>query len=136
MFNGVGTALITPFKDNGEIDYVKYEALLEYQIKNGVDALIVLGTTGESPTISLEERTKLTKIAVEKVDKKIAEKTNNAGIQISRFVSAFVLVTILLPIAVAALDVLNIDAITGGFNFQNAWTGGFLAAKAMTSSAV
>jgi len=71
MFNGVGTALITPFKDNGEIDYVKYEALLEYQIKNGIDALIVLGTTGESPTISLEERTKLTKIAVEKADNKI-----------------------------------------------------------------
>ncbi|MGM0639881.1 MAG: 4-hydroxy-tetrahydrodipicolinate synthase [Thermotogota bacterium] len=71
MFNGVGTALITPFKENGEIDYVKYEALLEYQINNGIDALIVLGTTGESPTISLEERTDLTKIAVEKANKKI-----------------------------------------------------------------
>lgn len=71
MFNGVGTALITPFKESGEIDYLKYEALLEYQIKNGIDALIVLGTTGESPTISLEERSELTKIAVDKADNKI-----------------------------------------------------------------
>ncbi|SDC60284.1 4-hydroxy-tetrahydrodipicolinate synthase [Geotoga petraea] len=64
MFRGVGTALITPFKDNGEIDYKKYEALLEFQIQNEIDALIVLGTTGESPTISIEERRELTKIAV------------------------------------------------------------------------
>lgn len=66
MFRGVGTALITPFKDNGEIDYKKYEALLEFQIQNEIDALIVLGTTGESPTISIEERRELTKIAVKK----------------------------------------------------------------------
>ena len=71
MFKGVGTALITPFKDNGEIDYVKYEALLEYQIKNEINALIVLGTTGESPTITLEERSQLTKIAVKKSNGKI-----------------------------------------------------------------
>jgi 4-hydroxy-tetrahydrodipicolinate synthase len=71
MFKGVGTALITPFKDNGEIDYEKYEALLEFQIQNDIDALIVLGTTGESPTITLEERRKLTKIAVKKSEGKI-----------------------------------------------------------------
>jgi 4-hydroxy-tetrahydrodipicolinate synthase len=66
MFKGVGTALITPFKDDGGIDYEKYEALLEFQIQNDIDALIVLGTTGESPTITIEERRKLTKLAVKK----------------------------------------------------------------------
>ncbi|KXS49670.1 MAG: dihydrodipicolinate synthase [Halanaerobium sp. 4-GBenrich] len=71
MFKGVGTALITPFKDNGEVDYDLFEKLLEYQLENDVDALVVLGTTGESPTVHLEERKKLTKIAVAKADGKV-----------------------------------------------------------------
>lgn len=71
MFKGVGTALITPFKDDGGIDYEKYEALLEFQIQSGIDALIVLGTTGESPTITLEERRKITKLAVKKAGSNI-----------------------------------------------------------------
>lgn len=71
MFKGVGTALITPFKDNGEIDYQMFENILEQQLKNEVDALIVLGTTGESPTIELNEREELTKMAVEKAAGKI-----------------------------------------------------------------
>lgn len=66
MFNGVGTALITPFKDNGEVDYKLFEKILEDQLEHGIDALIVLGTTGESPTVHLEERKELTKIAVAK----------------------------------------------------------------------
>lgn len=71
MFKGVGTALITPFKDNGEIDYQIFENLLEQQLENEIDALIVLGTTGESPTIELQEREKLTKMAVQKAAGKI-----------------------------------------------------------------
>jgi 4-hydroxy-tetrahydrodipicolinate synthase len=71
MFKGVGTALITPFKDNGEVDYDLFEKLLDYQLENNIDALVVLGTTGESPTIYLEERQKLTKMAVAKADGKI-----------------------------------------------------------------
>lgn len=68
MFKGVGTALITPFKDNGEVDYELFEKILEHQLKNGIDALVVLGTTGESPTVHLEEREELTKMAVAKAD--------------------------------------------------------------------
>lgn len=68
MFKGVGTALITPFKDNGEVDYDLFEKLLDYQLENEVDALVVLGTTGESPTVHLGEREKLTKMAVAKAD--------------------------------------------------------------------
>ncbi|RAK05256.1 4-hydroxy-tetrahydrodipicolinate synthase [Halanaerobium saccharolyticum] len=68
MFKGVGTALITPFKDNGEVDYDLFKKILDHQLENNVDALVVLGTTGESPTVHLEERKELTKIAVAKAD--------------------------------------------------------------------
>lgn len=71
MFKGVGTALITPFKDDGSIDYQLFEKILDYQIENDVDALVVLGTTGESPTIHLKEREKLTKMAVAKAEDKM-----------------------------------------------------------------
>lgn len=68
MFKGVGTALITPFKGNGEVDYDLFEKILDHQLENNIDALVVLGTTGESPTVHLEERKELTKIAVAKAD--------------------------------------------------------------------
>ena len=47
MFRGTGTALITPFRD-GAIDFEALTGLLNFQVENGVDALIVLGTTGEA----------------------------------------------------------------------------------------
>ena len=68
MFKGLGTALITPFKENGEVDYKLFEKVLDHQLENNVDALVVLGTTGESPTVHLEEREKLTKMAVARAD--------------------------------------------------------------------
>ncbi len=54
IFKGAGTALVTPFDDNG-IDFAAFETLIEYQIKGGIDALIVCGTTGESSTMTKEE---------------------------------------------------------------------------------
>lgn len=59
MFNGTGTALITPFNEDLSIDYRSLKLLIEHQIKNGVDAIVILGTTGESPVIDDEERIKL-----------------------------------------------------------------------------
>ncbi|MCD6551033.1 4-hydroxy-tetrahydrodipicolinate synthase [Thermotoga sp.] len=58
MFRGVGTAIVTPFK-NGELDLDAYERLVNYQIEGGVSALIVLGTTGEAPTVNDNERERL-----------------------------------------------------------------------------
>ncbi len=58
MFRGVGTAIVTPFKD-GKIDFKSYDRLLKFQIDNGVSAIFVLGTTGESPTVELDESAKL-----------------------------------------------------------------------------
>jgi len=70
MFRGVGTAIVTPFK-NGEIDFKAYEKLLNFQLENGVDSLIVLGTTGEAPTVEDGEREKLISKSLEIVNNKI-----------------------------------------------------------------
>jgi 4-hydroxy-tetrahydrodipicolinate synthase len=55
IFKGAGTALVTPFNDKG-IDFAAFETLIEYQIENGIDALVVCGTTGEASTMSKEEQ--------------------------------------------------------------------------------
>jgi 4-hydroxy-tetrahydrodipicolinate synthase len=71
MFNGVGTALITPFKEDQSVDFGSLKKILEHQLKNNIDALIVLGTTGESPVIDYEERRKLISAVVEEAKGKI-----------------------------------------------------------------
>ncbi len=58
MFEGLGTAIITPFK-NGELDLESYKKLLDYQISNGVQNIIVCGTTGEAATLSNEEQSSI-----------------------------------------------------------------------------
>lgn len=64
MFNGTGTALITPFNEDLTIDYKSLKILIEDQIKNGIDAIVILGTTGETPVVDEEERKKLVEEAV------------------------------------------------------------------------
>jgi len=64
-FRGVTTALITPFLENGDVDYEGYRANLQHQVKNGINGLLALGTTGETPTLSREEQDKIIKITVE-----------------------------------------------------------------------
>lgn len=64
MFKGVGTALITPFDMEQNIDYGSLKNIIKHQIDGGVDALILLGTTGESPVIDDEERKKLIEFTV------------------------------------------------------------------------
>jgi 4-hydroxy-tetrahydrodipicolinate synthase len=59
MLIGTGTALITPFNEDLSVDYKSLRILIEDQIKNGVSAVIILGTTGESPVIDEEERKKI-----------------------------------------------------------------------------
>ena len=60
-FRGCGTALITPFK-NGAVDYDAYAALVDRQVAGGVDFLVPLGTTGETPCLSDEEKVKILQI--------------------------------------------------------------------------
>lgn len=71
VFTGAGVAIVTPFKDNGEVDYKKFAEMVEYQIENGTDAIIVCGTTGESSTLTHEEHLDVIRYCVEKVNGRI-----------------------------------------------------------------
>jgi len=65
-FQGAYTALVTPMKDSGEVDYDGFSRLMDFQIEEGIDGLLPLGTTGETPTLDEDEEEKLIKIAVAK----------------------------------------------------------------------
>lgn len=70
-FGRVATAMVTPFDKNGHIDFSKTAKLVNYLIENGTDCLVVAGTTGESPTLSKEEKLALFEHVVKVVDKRI-----------------------------------------------------------------
>ena len=70
IFKGVGTAIVTPFTDD-DVNYDEFGRLLENQINAGVSAVIVCGTTGESATMSEEEKKKLIKYAIDKTANRI-----------------------------------------------------------------
>ena len=55
IFTGSGVALVTPFREDGSVNYDKLEELVNYHCDNGTDSIIICGTTGESPTLSEEE---------------------------------------------------------------------------------
>src|SRR5258707_4984035 len=69
MFRGTFTALVTPFRDGG-IDVSALEDLIEKQIDAGITGIVVIGTTGESPTLSHEEREQVIPVAVAKASKR------------------------------------------------------------------
>jgi len=70
-FRGVFTALITPMKNSGEVDYEGFRRIIEFQIGEGIDGIVPLGTTGENPTLDENEEEQLIKIAVEAAKGKI-----------------------------------------------------------------
>ena len=70
IFKGCGTAIITPFTENG-VNFEEFGKMIDFQIENGADAIIVCGTTGESSTMTLEERKETIKFAVERANKRI-----------------------------------------------------------------
>ena len=71
IFKGAGVALVTPMKDNLEVNYDKLAELLEDQIKNGTDSIIITGTTGEASTLTVEEHLEVIRQAVSIVNKRI-----------------------------------------------------------------
>lgn len=71
IFEGSCTALVTPFNKDGSVNYVSIKNLLDFQIKSGTKAILILGTTGESPTITEEERNKIIKFCSCVINKKI-----------------------------------------------------------------
>ena len=65
-YQGLYTAIVTPFK-NGQVDYEAFKALIEAQIAGGVDGIVPMGTTGESPTVSTEEHLEVIRVCIETV---------------------------------------------------------------------
>ena len=92
IFKGVCTALITPFKD-GKIDYDSLQKIIEFQIEQGVDALLINGTTGESATLSENEKKELISFAVHEVGGRVpiiagtGSNCTQKAIKLSRFAS-------------------------------------------------
>ncbi len=70
IFTGAATAIITPFK-NGEVDYDAFGKFIDFQLDNGIDALVVAGTTGEGSTLSHDEHCKVMEFAYNRVDGRI-----------------------------------------------------------------
>lgn len=71
IFTGAGVAIVTPMKENGEVNYEVLGELIEEQIAGGTDALIICGTTGEASTLSHEEHLDVIKYAIDRVAKRI-----------------------------------------------------------------
>ena len=67
----MGVALVTPFNEDGSVDYQALTRLVEYQIQNGVDFLCVLGTTAETPTLTAEEKSKIKELVIERVNGRV-----------------------------------------------------------------
>lgn len=90
IFTGCGTAIATPFTEDG-INYEEFGKLIENQIENSVDAIIVCGTTGESATMSEEEKKEVIKYSINKINKRtkviIGTGCNNTkkAIEMSKF---------------------------------------------------
>ncbi|HNY02801.1 MAG TPA: 4-hydroxy-tetrahydrodipicolinate synthase, partial [Bacteroidales bacterium] len=70
-FKGTGVAIVTPFKKSGAIDFDAFQRLVDHVITGGVDYIVLLGTTGESPTVSKPEKKALVEFAVQSINKRV-----------------------------------------------------------------
>ena len=90
IFEGCGTAIATPFTENG-VNFEEFRKLIEFQIKNEVDAIIVCGTTGEAATMTIEEKRATIKFAIDIIKKRtkviVGTGSNNtkASIEMAKF---------------------------------------------------
>lgn len=71
IFKGLGIALVTPFNEDGSVDYQSLKRLVEYQLNNGADFLCILVTTSETPTLSKDEKAEIKKFIVELVNGRV-----------------------------------------------------------------
>lgn len=71
IFTGAGVAIVTPMKENGEVNYDKMGELLDYQINNSTDAIVVCGTTGEASTLTHEEHIETIRFTADYVKKRV-----------------------------------------------------------------
>ena len=91
LFTGAATALVTPFKEDGTIDFDAFGRIIEFQINGGIDAVVVCGTTGEGSTLSDEEHKQLIRYCVKAVNGRVpviagtGSNDTNYGIALSKF---------------------------------------------------
>lgn len=71
LFTGAGVALVTPMEPDGRINYEKYRELVDFQINNGTDAIIAVGTTGEAPTLEDDEHLHAFEVAIEQTNHRV-----------------------------------------------------------------
>lgn len=71
LLKGTGVAVVTPFNDNEAIDYASLDKTIDFLIDGGINYLVTLGTTGEAPTISFEEKVELIQFTYEKVNNRV-----------------------------------------------------------------
>ena len=71
MFEGAYTALVTPFDASGAVDYGRLTALVEAQIAAGIDGLVPVGTTGESPTLDYDEHKKVIETVIRAANRRV-----------------------------------------------------------------
>ena len=71
IFKGLGIALITPFCEDGSVDYDSLKRLVQYQLDNGADFFCILATTGETPTLTAEEKSKIKNLVVDIVQPRV-----------------------------------------------------------------
>lgn len=91
LFKGSGVALVTPFDNENNIDFEKLEYLIDYHIQKKTDAIIVCGTTGESSTLSNDEKKDVIKFCVNKANKRIpiiagtGSNNTNIAVEMSKY---------------------------------------------------
>ena len=71
MLEGAHTAIVTPFTKTGSVDYEKFRDLIEFQIQGGIDGIVPVGTTGESPTVDFKEHERIVETAIVTARKRV-----------------------------------------------------------------
>ena len=71
IFKGSAVALVTPFDENGNVNFDKIKELVDFQIENGTDAIVACGTTGEASTMNDEEHLAAIKAIIDAADKRV-----------------------------------------------------------------
>lgn len=87
--SGTGVALVTPFKKNKEIDYDALAGIIDYIINNGVEYLVTLGTTGETPTLSKKEQAEIVKFTSDKINNRVPLVLGIGGNNTSELIAHF-----------------------------------------------